>query len=99
MLDKAVTILTKKDDPIDAWKQLIKPQDIVGIKSKNPSTLLFSIHLKLSVKSLPLTVYGWGSISNLDGLPVSGVTVPKKAYTIYRSGSLWDRIVIMESYP
>jgi hypothetical protein len=33
MLDDAVTTLFGKDDPITAWKQIIKPDDIVGIKS------------------------------------------------------------------
>jgi hypothetical protein len=33
MLDKAVTTLVGKKDPVEAWKTLIKPEDIVGIKS------------------------------------------------------------------
>ncbi len=33
MLDKAVSILTNKREPIDGWKTLIKSSDIVGIKS------------------------------------------------------------------
>lgn len=33
MLDKAVTTLLNTKDPIQAWKMLIKPTDIVGIKS------------------------------------------------------------------
>jgi hypothetical protein len=33
MLDKAVTALVGKKDPVAAWKTLIKPDDIVGIKT------------------------------------------------------------------
>ena len=33
MLDEAVTTLFDKKDPIEAWKLLVKPEDVVGIKS------------------------------------------------------------------
>jgi hypothetical protein len=33
MLDTAVTTLLDEKDPVQAWKQIIKPTDIVGIKS------------------------------------------------------------------
>ncbi|NIM58045.1 MAG: DUF362 domain-containing protein [Candidatus Aminicenantes bacterium] len=33
MLDEAVTTLLGEKDPVDAWRKLIKPSDIVGIKS------------------------------------------------------------------
>jgi hypothetical protein len=33
MLDHAVTALTGQVDPVSAWKKLVKPSDIVGIKS------------------------------------------------------------------
>ena len=33
MLDEAIMTLTEKKDPIDAWKKLIKPDDVVGIKT------------------------------------------------------------------
>ncbi|MFB0564164.1 MAG: DUF362 domain-containing protein [Candidatus Aminicenantaceae bacterium] len=33
MLDEAVTVLLEKSDPVEAWKVLINPSDIVGIKS------------------------------------------------------------------
>lgn len=33
MLDKAVTTLTGKKDPVEGWKTFIKPTDIVGIKT------------------------------------------------------------------
>lgn len=32
MLDKAIITLLDKEDPIEAWRQLVKPADIVGIK-------------------------------------------------------------------
>jgi hypothetical protein len=33
MLDRAVTTLFEKEDPLDAWGRVVKPDDIVGIKS------------------------------------------------------------------
>ncbi len=33
MLDQAVTAFTGQVDPVSAWKKLVKPSDIVGIKS------------------------------------------------------------------
>lgn len=33
MLDQAVTALFGKEKPVDCWKQIIKPNDIVGIKT------------------------------------------------------------------
>jgi hypothetical protein len=33
MLDEAVTILLDESDPVRAWQKLVKPSDIVGIKS------------------------------------------------------------------
>ncbi len=33
MLDEAVSTLFSADDPIEAWKQIVEPADIVGIKS------------------------------------------------------------------
>lgn len=33
MLDKAITALLGKEDPVEAWRLLIRPSDIVGIKS------------------------------------------------------------------
>jgi hypothetical protein len=33
MLDKAVTTITGKKDPVEGWKTFIKPTDIVGIKT------------------------------------------------------------------
>jgi hypothetical protein len=33
MLDEAVTTLLEEKDPVQAWKKLVKPTDVVGIKS------------------------------------------------------------------
>jgi hypothetical protein len=33
MMDEAVTTLLGVEDPVDAWKKLIKPDDVVGVKS------------------------------------------------------------------
>jgi hypothetical protein len=32
LVDKAVASLLGKDDPTEAWKRLVKPSDVVGIK-------------------------------------------------------------------
>jgi hypothetical protein len=53
MLDQAVTILLDAENPISAWRQLINPTDIVGIKSNvwnplpTPSSLEAAIKLRL----------------------------------------------------
>lgn len=39
MMDKAITALTGIDNPRDAWRSIIKPDDIVGIKSNEWSHL------------------------------------------------------------
>lgn len=32
MVDRAVCLATGRDDPLEAWKQIAKPQDVVGLK-------------------------------------------------------------------
>lgn len=53
MLDDAVTTLLDADDPMSAWRQLVKPDDVVGIKSNvwrrlsTPETLEIAIAERL----------------------------------------------------
>ena len=51
MLDKAVTELLGVDDPGKAWQQLIKPDDIVGIKSNEWSRLATPPELENVIKN------------------------------------------------
>ena len=50
MLDKAITHLFNIKDPIAAWRSIIKPEDIVGIKSNVWSYLPTPIELEQAVK-------------------------------------------------
>ncbi len=53
MLDDAVTTLLDEKDPVEAWKKLVKPEDIVGIKTNvwqhlpTPSELEAAIEKRL----------------------------------------------------
>jgi hypothetical protein len=51
MLDQAVTTLLNEDDPVRAWKRIIKPTDVVGIKSNVWSYLPTPKVLEKAVKS------------------------------------------------
>lgn len=50
MLDDAVTSLLDKESPVDAWKELISPNDIVGIKSNEWGPLPTPKHLEDGIK-------------------------------------------------
>lgn len=50
MLDEAVTTLLNEKDPIRAWKQLLKPTDIVGIKSNVWRFLPTPRELEMAIK-------------------------------------------------
>jgi hypothetical protein len=73
MLDQAVTTLMDAPDPISAWKKLVKPQDVVGIKSNawymlpTPQALEVAIQKRLSdvgVKEENMAVDDRGVLSN-----------------------------------
>ncbi len=51
MLDEAVSALLNKEDRLDAWKELIKPDDIVGIKSNEWGPLPTPADLESGIKS------------------------------------------------
>jgi hypothetical protein len=73
MLDQAVTTLLGAPDPGSAWEQLVKPQDVVGIKSnvwyqlRTPRNLEAAIQgrvLQAGVKKENLSVDDRGVLSN-----------------------------------
>lgn len=51
MLDEAVTKLFDIDDPVKAWKKIIKPEDIVGIKTNVWNYLRTPQELEQAIKS------------------------------------------------
>ena len=50
MLDQAVTALFDRKDPVDCWKALIKPDDIVGIKSNEWHYLPTTTQVEQAIK-------------------------------------------------
>ncbi|MBW1823574.1 MAG: twin-arginine translocation signal domain-containing protein, partial [Deltaproteobacteria bacterium] len=51
MLDEAVTTLLDEKDPVQAWKKLIKPTDIVGIKSNEWQPICTPPELERAIES------------------------------------------------
>jgi hypothetical protein len=73
MLDQAVTTLLGTPDPITAWQQLVKPEDVVGIKSNvwyylpTPRSLEAAIQgrlLQVGVKKENVSADDRGVLSN-----------------------------------
>ncbi len=73
MLDQAVTTLMGAPDPISAWKKLVKPEDVVGIKSnawymlRTPEALEVAIQkrlLDIGVKEENMAVDDRGILRN-----------------------------------
>jgi hypothetical protein len=56
MLDKAVTTLTGKNDPVEGWKTFIKPTDIVGIKTNVWSRLPTTSQVEEALKKRVMDV-------------------------------------------
>jgi len=50
MLDQGVTTLLGVDDPVQAWKKLVKPTDVVGIKSNEWGRLPTPSELEQAIK-------------------------------------------------
>ncbi len=50
MLDEAVKVLLDVESPADAWKQLIKPDDVVGIKSNEWAHLHTPLAVELALQ-------------------------------------------------
>jgi len=51
MLDRAIATLFDKEESLDAWKQLISPDDIVGIKSNEWSYLPTPAEIEQAIKT------------------------------------------------
>jgi len=73
MLDQAVTTLVGTSDPVSAWEQLVKPEDVVGIKSNawyqlpTPRSLEAAIQerlLQVGVKKENVSADDRGVLSN-----------------------------------
>lgn len=56
MLDRAVTTLTGKDDVMDAWREILKPGDILGIKSNVWNYLPTPPELEQAIKKRAMDV-------------------------------------------
>ncbi|MDY7032713.1 MAG: DUF362 domain-containing protein [Thermodesulfobacteriota bacterium] len=56
MLDEAVMLLVSEDDPLTAWKQLIRANDVVGIKSNVWHYLPTPTELEEAIKNRVLSV-------------------------------------------
>lgn len=56
MLDRGVASLLGEDNPLQAWKRLIKPTDIVGIKSNEWSPLPTPLELETAIQRRILEV-------------------------------------------
>jgi len=50
MLDQAVTTLLDKDNPVESWKLLIQPNDVVGIKSNIWGPLPTPLEIEQAIK-------------------------------------------------
>lgn len=50
MLDEATTTLFDKEDPVESWKLLVKPKDVVGIKSNVWGPLLTPKEVEQAIK-------------------------------------------------
>lgn len=56
MIDKAVVALTGKDTPLNAWKSILKPEDILGIKTNVWNYLDTPEALEQAIKNRALDV-------------------------------------------
>jgi len=56
MLDQAVTTLLDKDNPVESWKLLIQPNDVVGIKSNVWGPLPTPLEIEQAIKKRVMDV-------------------------------------------
>ncbi|MFC2088801.1 hypothetical protein ACFLSX_04300 [Calditrichota bacterium] len=70
MLDEAVKILTDQDNTQNAWQQIIKPEDVVGIKSNEYSYLRTPVELENIIKN---RIIDCGVADNNVGIDDRGV--------------------------
>ncbi len=68
MLDESVTTLLNENDPLQAWRQLIRPDDVVGIKTNSYPSLSVPPELEQALKARVMDAgVGEENISILDG--------------------------------
>ena len=70
MLDEAVTTLVQEKDPVNAWKKIIKPDDVVGIKTNVWRHLRTPEELENAIKKRVMDV---GVIENSIGMDDRGI--------------------------
>jgi len=79
MLDKAIVALTGKPDPLSAWKTIIKPDDIVGIKNNRWPYLRTTAEVENSIKKRIMEVGVKESSIGVDDLNVLRNPIFQKA--------------------
>ncbi|MCX6575083.1 MAG: DUF362 domain-containing protein [Candidatus Aminicenantes bacterium] len=79
MLDKAIVALTGKPDPLSAWKTIIKPDDIVGIKNNRWPYLRTTAEVENSIKKRIMEVGVKESSIGVDDLNVLQNPIFQKA--------------------
>jgi hypothetical protein len=79
MLDRAVVALTGKPDPLSAWKTIIRPDDIVGIKNNRWPYLRTTAEVENSIKKRIMEVGVKESSIGVDDLNVLQNPIFQKA--------------------
>jgi len=79
MLDKAIVALTGKPDPLSAWKTIIMPDDIVGIKNNRWPYLRTTAEVENSIKKRIMEVGVKESSIGVDDLNVLRNPIFQKA--------------------
>jgi hypothetical protein len=79
MLDRAIVALTGKPDPLSAWKTIIKPDDIVGIKNNRWPYLRTTAEVENSIKKRIMEVGVKESSISVDDLNVLHNPIFQKA--------------------
>ncbi len=79
MLDKAIVALTGKPDPLSAWKTIVKPDDIVGIKNNRWPYLRTTAEVENSIKKRIMEVGVKESNIGVDDLSVLNNPIFQKA--------------------
>lgn len=82
MLDEAVSTLLTEKDPLQAWKQVVKPADIVGIKSNVMNYLPTTVEVEQVIQRRILDVGVLEENISIDDRGVSKNPVFQKATAI-----------------
>jgi len=79
MLDRGIVALTGKPDPLSAWKTIVKPDDIVGIKNNRWPYLRTTAEVENSIKKRIMEVGVKESNIGVDDLSVLNNPIFQKA--------------------